>query len=241
LTVERVSQLKLVISNYSIKTLFNGPLKNLNIEFNDIAFQVSKTSGLAGMKESTITFISAYFDQFWLQPIIDYSISPQHIFQPIPAHDLQKKLYQGSIQSDQIVIIAAGGQDSNGKGINGDDTYPLPRATQYWRSHGALSVDLTKLTGGEALAYATYHFQNRDFLVPIPDLWMLLIAGLCGKALQVTSSTKPRGLVGVIVLIAYALLTLQVYISLRLLIPFLLPSTIWLSYFLSLTRRKNNA
>jgi hypothetical protein len=33
--VERVSQLKLVISNYSIKTLFNGPLKNLNIEYYD--------------------------------------------------------------------------------------------------------------------------------------------------------------------------------------------------------------
>jgi hypothetical protein len=41
-------------------------------------------------------------------------------------------------------------------------------------------------TGGESLAYTIHHLLNQRLVVPIPDVWMILIAALLGKSLCFT-------------------------------------------------------
>jgi len=80
-------------------------------------------------------------------------------------------------------------------------------------------------TGGEHLAYATHHFMQRHFVIPIPDLWGVLMAGAIGKFWQIRSAGKfdKRRFRFVLIILIYGLIGLQFYLSAKLLLPFLLP------------------
>ena len=81
-------------------------------------------------------------------------------------------------------------------------------------------------TGGEQLAYATHHFMQRHFVIPIPDLWGVLMAGAIGKWMSLRSVRKQtkRKLRFVLGISVYGLIGLQFYLSAKLLLPFLLPT-----------------
>jgi hypothetical protein len=88
----------------------------------------------------------------------------------------------------------------------------------------------------------THHFLQQHFVVPIPDLWMVLAAAVVGKVLVVIvmprldSRWTPQTarfwgmLVGATA--AYGLMSLWIYRAAAILVPWLLPSLVVWSYVL---------
>ena len=140
-----------------------------------------------------------------------------------------------------IIIIAPGGYDEAGIGANGEDNFPLPTAVAYWRNQQK-SQDKRGFTGGEAHAYMTYHFLTHRLVIPIPDIWMILTAALMGKGLSlILIQDKQRWFLITSGLTSfYGLLSLQLYISTALLLPWVLPSTTFWFYLLPQLKSKNN-
>ena len=88
-----------------------------------------------------------------------------------------------------------------------------------------------------------HQFLTRRFVVPIPELWMVGIAIVLGKGLTFILKTQRRrsGLLGLVGLSAvYGLLSLQMYVSAAVLVPWFLPSVaIWV-YVLPVLRRRSH-
>lgn len=177
----------------------------------------------------------------WLQPLLDFSIPPQQVYQPVSAWKFLQQstaiLQVGDRSSlqDTIVIIAPGGYDQAGITKVGEDNPTLPSAIAYWRQQRG---DLNEtFTGGEIHAYMAHHFLKQHLITPIPDLWLVLLAGLIAKA--VTLNLKQRQLkptLGVLILgittLSYGVISLQLYITAAILLPWLLPSAVVCSYLM---------
>ncbi|WP_017302222.1 CHASE2 domain-containing protein [Nodosilinea nodulosa] len=185
--------------------------------------------------------LSGYLGQTWLQPLLDFSIPPQQVYQTVPAWQLleapQAALGRQPLKN-RVVIIAPGGYDAAGIAQNGDDNLPQPPAMGYWQP------EATSFTGGEAHAYATHHWLTHRLVIPIPDLAMVLVAALAGKGLALYLAQRPRlnplkfGALLAAVTIAYGLTSLQLYISAAVMLPWLWPAlTVWL-YALPLLKEK---
>jgi hypothetical protein len=177
-----------------------------------------------------LTAFSYQFNQLWLHPIIDFSIPPDQIYQPISAEKLLTDSTLPSLQG-QIVILAAGIYKDAGI-IPGQDSYPMPTAARHWRKWRGDTKQKKAITGGEIHAYMTHAFLTNRLVVPIPDLWMIGIAALLGKAITL-AKIKPlrwRWLLGATVI--YGLFSLQVYISAAILLPLLLPTLAFWTYIL---------
>lgn len=192
-----------------------------------------------------ITAASYWFHQRWLQPILDFSIPPEQVYTVVPAWQLLESpgtilpLLKTDTLADAIVIVAAGGYLQAGVVADGDDNLPLPPAMDYWYEQSGQNN--VYLTGGEAHAYMAHHFWSNRLVVPIPDSWMVLVMALGGKVLVLYLSDRPcRRLRLTIYLVAatalYGLLSLQLYLTGAILLPWLLPClTIWL-YGVSIIR-----
>ncbi|MEM1395486.1 MAG: histidine kinase, partial [Cyanobacteria bacterium P01_H01_bin.150] len=199
------------------------------------------------MRLQIITALSYKFNHRWLQPILDFSIPPNQIYETVPAWQLLEEsdtfLQSRSLKNLQqsIIIIAPGGYDEAGIAANGEDNFPLPAAVAYWRNQQK-SQDKRGFTGGEAHAYMTYHFLTHRLVIPIPDIWMILIAALMGKGLSLMLiQDKQRWfLITSGLTIFYSFLSLQLYISTALLLPWVLPSTTFWFYLLPQLKSKNN-
>ncbi|MEO0538681.1 MAG: CHASE2 domain-containing protein [Cyanobacteria bacterium P01_A01_bin.123] len=192
-----------------------------------------------------ITALSYRFRLRWLQPILDFSIAPEQVYQTIPAwhfldqngRTLPKNLGASSLQ-EKIVIIAPGGYDEAGVNQEGEDNFPMPPAIAYWRQQ--TGNPNRGLTGGEAHSYMIHHYLNQHFIIPIPDTWMVLLTAACSKLLivilpnQVFKSRWQFTSVLALGTGVYGVLSMQVYISGQLLLPWLLPSLIIWSYWLPL-------
>lgn len=201
------------------------------------------------MTQNDVAAWSYRYGQRWLQPILDFSIPPQQVYQVIPAWQLLQPdsplwhSQQPILWRDRIVIIAAGTYRT----IADVDTFPLPPAVAYWRDRANPNNQNLGFTGGEAHAYMTYHFANGRAVMPIPDLWMVLLMALLSKGLMVIvksslplkSSQSNRAMLLLCgITAAYGVVTLQLYLSADLLVPWLLPSaTAWI-YLLPLFTRK---
>lgn len=196
-----------------------------------------------------LTAASYWLHQRWLQPLLDFSIPPEQVYVAVPAWQLLEtpgtilSLLKTDTLSDAIVIVAAGGYLQAGVIADGDDNLPLPPAMDYW--YGQSGQSNVYLTGGEAHAYMAHHFWSNRLVVPIPDSWMVLMAALMGKALVLYGADRPshrRRWLGVYMVVAtagYGLLSLQLYLSGAILLPWLLPSlTIWL-YGVSIFREND--
>ena len=149
------------------------------------------------------------FSQYWLSPVIDYSIPPNQIYDRIPAWTVLDPVYQNQFSSlsQQIVIIGAGTYDQSGLIAGQGDSIAMPRAVKYWyhqlqhaqpqttdsseppawtapnlsaTSTGEDQLSLV-LTGAEQLAYLTHHLINRHLVISIPDLWLVALAIPLGK------------------------------------------------------------
>ncbi len=188
-----------------------------------------------------LTAFSYNLNQMWLHPIVDFSIPPKQVYQTTPAwklleyetiSSLPKKIQQ------QIVIVAPGGYEEAGTGKDNEDNFELPAAMGYWRNQDNPDNTRGILTGGEVHAYMTHHYLNSRMVVPIPDLWMTALAILLGKITLNYLSKNPEQHRQFLILlsvasIAYALISLQLYISsAAILLPWLLPTTTFWFYIL---------
>ena len=179
------------------------------------------------------------FNRLWLRPIIDYSVPPDVVYDRLSAWQL---LAESEDKFDgQIVIIASGGYDK--AGINpGEDNFPVPLAVDYWRaSFGLASASSHNFTGSEVNAYMIHHLLTQRLVVPVPILWAIAIVALLGKGftllLRKHHLQKQRWAVVLTGVTAIAsLVGLQLYISAGILLPWLLPSAIFLLYVWSSKR-----
>lgn len=200
------------------------------------------------MRLHPITAFSYNFVQRWFQPILDFSLPPQQVYRSMPAWQLLDNptpfLQANRLSSlnQTIVIIAPGGYDEAGITSAGADNLHLPLATEFWRSQMTRSGHLDRrFTGGELHAYMIHHFLTQRLVIPVPDIWMVLIAAVVAKAgllLLADRTLKSRWLLLLSVTAGYGLLCLQVYLSLAVLLPWLLPSvTVWAYCLPTLMRR----
>ena len=179
-----------------------------------------------------LTVIAYWVRQMWLQPIVDFSLPPDQVYQTLPAWRLlQEPPDSGLSFANHIVILAPGGYTEAGI-TPGEDNLPLPAAVHHWRFWAEAPTNF--ITGGEIHAYLVHNLLTQRQVVPIPDLWMVAIAALLGKGLALG---LPQGPIsrrqGYLLLLgataAYGLVSLQVYIAAAILLPWLLPSaTFWL-------------
>ncbi|HEY9661782.1 MAG TPA: CHASE2 domain-containing protein, partial [Allocoleopsis sp.] len=163
----------------------------------------------------------------WLDPLIDYSIPPDRIYDRIAAWRVIEHSVDAARLNNQVVLIG-GGEYIDGEM---DDQYPLPAAIRYWRDR--LPEDnnaarfpagkvvntptyLPKLTGAEIHAYIVHHLLTQRLVIPIPDLWLLGLAAIIGKTTTSIQRTRQQkkllfSLMGLTA--GYGLISLQLYIS----------------------------
>jgi CHASE2 domain len=178
-----------------------------------------------------LTLISYKLEQRWFHPIIDFSIPPDRIYERIPAWKLLSEdasLPQLQQLDRRVVIIAPGGYAEAGIS-DGSDNFPAPPAIHYWRDPRTPPDLREKFTGAEVHAYMAHHFLTDRLVIPVPDLWVLALAGLLGKGLALLLAecrkSFKRHQYGIIsgISIGYGIVSLQIYISAGILLPVLLP------------------
>ncbi|BAY09330.1 CHASE2 domain-containing protein [Calothrix sp. NIES-2098] len=182
---------------------------------------------------------------FGLQPILDYSIPPKQVYTPIPAWQLIENpdINKFPLLSKQVVLIAVGSDRRLGIAAGQPDRSLAPAAISYWTKQ-------EWLTGGETLAYMMHHFLTQRLVIPIPDIWTIGVAIILGKITTLAMKNQLRlkpsrrqqiiaGAIGAVIL--YGIAVLQLYISVAILIPWFLPSSVFLIYVLPATKRNNHA
>jgi len=167
-----------------------------------------------------ITRFSRGLGQFWLQPIQDFSIPSDQVYQRISANKLGT--IDRSVLTNQVVMIVASYKEAGLDDETKDHTTDVPLAIR-WGTPLNQKVPQT-FTGGEHLAYATHHLMTRHVVIPIPDLWGVLVAGTIAKLWRIRSNRRSRRWVVLLTIFGYGILGLQLYLSAKLLLPFLLPS-----------------
>jgi hypothetical protein len=222
----------------------NLPIPQLNRTTN-LRIDLLNTLRSTSVKDGKVPYLVNWQPPFDLQPIIDFSLPPKTAYQLIPAWQLldNSSKYQFPLLSKQIVLIAPGSDARLGAEGNAD-RFQSPAAMEYW-------TEQSWITGGESWAYMTHHWLQRHMIIPIPDLWLVGAAVILGKAIALMLSSRSRpwnqtrrlqvsaALVGLTAI--YALVGFQLYISLSVLLPWLLPSSVFLAYGLPAMKRRNNA
>jgi hypothetical protein len=208
----------------------------------DLRTRLLETIQQRSPKDGKLATLLQWQTPFDLQPILDFSLPPKTAYQLIPAWQLldNSGQYRFPLLSKQIVLVAPGSDERLGMGGDEPDRYPSPLALGYWTNQ-------QWLTGGESHAYAIHHWYNRHLIIPIPDLWMVGAAIVFGKILsgllrqrsiQWTPATRLQLSAVLLGLTAiYSLMVLQIYVSALVLIPWFLPSSVFLAYILSVFRR----
>ncbi|BAY91018.1 MULTISPECIES: CHASE2 domain-containing protein [unclassified Tolypothrix] len=208
--------------------------QNLRAEFLDVVQQHSTKGNLSKLWQ--------WKAPFNIQPILDYSIPPSQVYTTIPAWQLIENpdINKFPLVSKQVVLIAVGSDDRLGIAPGQPDRSPAPQAYSYWTKQ-------PWLTGGETLAYMIHHFVSNRLVIPIPSILLIGIAMILGKITVFVIKSQSRlsltrrrqitsGAVGAV--IVYGLLGLQIYITAAILLPWFLPSSVFLAYVLPATRRK---
>lgn len=199
------------------------------------------------MQLQSVTAFSYGFRQRWLQPILDFSIPPSQVYETIPAWqflehpDWALRSSQLTSLRSRVVILMAGGYGEAGLAAEGEDNFPLPAAVAYWQGLQTPPDESRSLSGGKAHAYMTHHFLNHHLVLPIPDLWLLLLAIPVGKGLALLQKKQWQWWWIVMGTTAgYGIISLQLYVSMAVLLPWLLPSAvIWMYFFVHLKRKHN--
>jgi hypothetical protein len=200
----------------------------------------SASSDLAFWKSERLQ-LSNNFGQVWLQPIIDFSLPPEEVYESVPAWKLMKnsQLPLFSEIDRQIILIAPGGYEE------ADDNFSVPLAISYWRSRPRQQRSSPGIfTGGENHSYMIHHLLAQHLVIPIPDVWLVGIAALFGKGIalaQVGAARRRRWTIALAgTTVAYGFISLQVYISGAVLLPWFLPSGIFWSYILLNEKRSRS-
>jgi len=209
----------------------------------------SQIKFLHPLRLPAMTSLSRNFYQLWFYPILDFSIPPDWVYQRIAGWELLEgtdNVPTSAQLNQQVVLIAPGGYDQAGVTEVGSDNFPLPLALSYWRSQKPQSNSPSVFTGGEAHVYTMHHLLTQRLVIPIPDLFMVGIAGILGKGMVLLiSERQPIRRWHLLVLLTsttvmYGIISLQIYISAALLMPLFLPVvTIWIYAVLVLLRGLN--
>ena len=173
-------------------------------------------------------------------PIVDFSIPSDRVYRTASAIDVTSKQSEASSE-DPIIILAAGDYPEAGMGSS-TDKFPMPSAMAYWRQGKGQSTP--EVTGAEIHAYMIHHALHNRIVTPIPEVLMILLTGLFGGVLQSrrilattlrprprSSSKLPWNIPWNIVLTCaiYGGIGLQSFISIGVLLPWLLPSlALWI-------------
>jgi hypothetical protein len=208
------------------------------------------------MQASFLTQLSYGLYQKWLYPIMDYAVPLQQVYTEIPAWKLLENPTAPELAhiSQQAVIIMAGGYAA-GANEPGIDAFTAPAAMRHWYIQRSPDDAYRNMVGGEYHAYAIHQLITNRFVIPIPDLWLILLAAALGKGsllwqkhlTRLPASSRagfrlaqPRFLLllsGGTVL--YSMLSLQLYLSSAILVPVVLPAvTYWLLIAPAFIQRK---
>lgn len=182
-----------------------------------------------------ITAFSFGLSQRWLEPIMDYSIPLEQVYDTVSAKALlDDTAALPQTLDQQVVIIAPGGYAE--AGLNpGEDNFSAPLAVSYWYEQRDPRDRHRKTTGSEIHAYKVHHLLRQRLVIPIPDLWVVLSVALLTKLLlsqrhrgEDPLKRKYLGIAGGLT-IAYALLSFELYLSpAAILLPVMLPvATVW--------------
>ncbi|MFP4006551.1 MAG: CHASE2 domain-containing protein [Spirulinaceae cyanobacterium] len=183
------------------------------------------------MRQNILTRFSYKLQQMWLEPIIDFSIPPQQVYEEVSAWQVLEKQPLNNL-SQQAVIIASGGYSEAGLMGQSNDRFPKPPGVKYWLQEERELLYPRNLTGGQIHAYLLHHYLRDRLVIPLPDIWLILVAILLGKTLVLTlKPIAPQSLqhsrfmmlLG-LSLMLYGAISLQVYISFAIALPILLPS-----------------
>ena len=193
-----------------------------------------KIAFLNSLHQHPITEFSHVFKQQWGQPILDFSTPPDRVFQSIPAWQFFDSEKASAINdlSQQVIVIAPGGYGGAGIDVANksySDTFDAPAAIAHYR------YPQSYFTGGEALSYMVHHFLSRRLVIPVPDLWIMMVAAIAAKGVSLSSWKRKRYIL-IVSTGFYSLLSLQLFISAAVMLPILLPSAIVWSFFLPFRR-----
>ncbi len=170
----------------------------------------------------------------------DFSLPPQIIYHSIPAWQLlaDSKDVNLSALNKQVVLIASGGYREAGID-NQYDYFPIPLAVEYWLDSSNIKTR-GKFTGGKVQSYQIAQWLMGHWVISIPDFLLVIIAAFFGQAFSL-SNLKIANYKGYTILIVgtgvYGLLSLQLYISATVLVPWLLPSATLSLYLLPYGRK----
>jgi hypothetical protein len=187
-------------------------------------------------KRSPITSLSYRLHQRWLDPIVDYSLPPSQIYTAVSAWTIIQQANPSELQylSQQVILIVPGGYAEAGL-AQGQDNFTAPQALRYWYQQQDRQGAYRKMTGGEAHAYKLHHLLRQHMVIPIPDLWLMLLAAGASKGIVlIWQQRSPKRWIVITGLISstglYALLSLELYLSsLAIMLPIALPvAVVWL-------------
>lgn len=184
---------------------------------------------------------SRLFKQRWFQPILDFSIPVDRVYQSLSSSDLLGSSNQPTWQN-QVVLIGAGGYGGAGLEDTQDYIEPPPAVTYWHRQH---TYPPARFTGTEAHAYAVHHFLQRHQIVPIPTLLLISVATVLGAGSAIVArrydwSPRQRCFSLMLWSTVYGFIGLQAHITISMVLPWLLPTvTVWLYHLPGLQRSRS--
>jgi CHASE2 domain-containing sensor protein len=189
---------------------------------------------------NSLNYLGYSLGQMWLHPIVDYSLPPNQIYNSIRAKNLLEPSQAKGFDFSQKIILIVPNYATAGIDKEGEDNLPAPAAVQYWQNN-----PYQLLTGGKYHAYLLHHFLTQRLVIPIPDLWMILLAVFLGAGtVWVWQNQMPKRHEGIVILLVgtavYSLVSLELYLSTAaILLPIVLPTaTVWIYVLPFLLQRK---
>ncbi|MEL7038383.1 MAG: CHASE2 domain-containing protein [Cyanobacteria bacterium J06592_8] len=191
------------------------------------------------MRPSVLTMMSYHFYQYWLHPIVDFSIPVEQVFDSISAKEFletsPEKLQQQYQQP--VIMIIPGGYSNAGLNKAGEDNLPPPPGFCYWQRQLNSQPTCRVLLGGEIHAFLFHHFLNQKPIISVPDLWLLWFFVVMGKGVALMierSQPNPKKIVLLLIggTLIYGIISLQMYASIQILLPVIIPTAIlWIYLF----------
>ncbi len=162
-----------------------------------------------------ITWLSAFWGQTWLNPWINYSIAPNHVYSAVSA----KQFLTMPSSQQQIVLIAPGSEF---------DAYSSPQA------FANQTQPNWKMAGGEIHAYMIQNLLQRCLIIPIPDIWMVGLVGIVSKLILHNFKQPKRNSIKryalIIAPVSYAAISLGIYHYAAVSLPILFPILVYFLY-----------
>jgi len=231
----------LLASIYEHCTNSSNPLERSTCSLKSLQSDLlSSTWQSPRSQPNSLNYLGYSLGQMWLHPIVDYSLPPNQIYTSIRAKNLlEQSKYKEFDWSNKIILIVPN-YFKAGIDKEGEDNMPAPAAVQYWQNK-----PYQVLTGGKYHAYLLHHFLTQRLVIPIPDLWMNLLAIFLGAGtVWIWQNRMLKRKKSMVILLGgtavYSLVSLELYLSTAaILLPIILPTaTIWIYVLPVLLQRK---